>query len=59
MKLSDIRKELAGWSALFGREYDPEVFVRIGSSKTLMICMEVGDSSKNEGMTLGSWSQPW
>lgn len=59
MKLSELRSELTGWAALFGREYDPEVFVRVGSQKTAMICMEVGDSSNNEGITLGSWSQLW
>ena len=59
MKLSEIRKELSGWAALFGKEYDPEVKVRIGRSTAALSCMEVGDSDKNEGITIGDWSNPW
>lgn len=57
MTLSEIRKELAGWAALMGKEYDPEVYARVGNAKSLMTNMEVGESE--EGITLGSWSQPW
>lgn len=59
MRLSEIRQELAGWAALFGKEYDPEVFARVGNAKSLMTNMEVGDIELNEGLTLGAWSQPW
>lgn len=57
MRLSETRKELAGWAALFGKEYDPEVFVRVGNSKRPLTCMEVGDLSQHEGITLGNWER--
>lgn len=58
MKLSEVRTELTGWATWFG-DYDPEVFVRVGGAKTLLTCMEVGEPGSNEGITLGSWTQPW
>lgn len=59
MRLSGLRSELAGWAYYFGKTVDPEVFCRVGNAKTLMTCIEIGDLGADEGVTLGSWSQPW
>jgi hypothetical protein len=58
VRLSEIRKELAGWAALIGKEVDPEVYVRVGNAKSLLTTMEVGEL-QSEGITIGAWAQPW